>query len=366
MTTAQTTHPADSYAALSVPELRERAWTARRALGSRLVILGHHYQKDEVIEFADVTGDSFKLAKLGAEAEAELILFLGVYFMAESADVLARDGQTVVLPDLSAGCHLAECADIFTVQDAWDQATAALPGRKIIPITYMNSDAVLKAFCGERGGAVCTSGNAKTVFDWAYEQGDAVLFFPDEHLGRNVGCDRGITPEDMVVWNPLLPELGGCDAGRLEKSPLILWKGFCNVHTKFTVEQIERHREENPDLTVIVHPECPREVVLAADESGSTEYIIRRCEELPAGSSVAVGTDWNLVNRLRDTHAPDKNVFPLLEDICPCVTMNRIDLPKLTWCLEALAEGEVPNVISVDDEVTRWAKVALDRMLALA
>jgi quinolinate synthase len=348
-------------------ELRRRAWAARRALGDRLVVLGHHYQKDEVIEFADITGDSFKLAKLGAEAEsAELVLFLGVYFMAESADILARPDQTVVLPDLSAGCHLAECADIYTVRDAWEQITAALPGRRIVPITYMNSDAVLKAFCGENGGAVCTSSNARSIVEWGYREGDMVLFFPDEHLGRNVGCELGVPEDRMVVWNPLLAELGGSDVAALERSPLVLWKGFCNVHTKFTVDQIARHRAADPGLRVIVHPECPRPVVLAADENGSTEYIIRRCEELPEGSSIAIGTDLNLVNRLRDRHAPDKRIVCLLDDICPCVTMNRIDLPKLTWCLESLAAGEIVNEVRVDEEVAQWARVALDRMLALA
>jgi quinolinate synthase len=345
-------------------ELRERAWAARRALGERAIVLGHHYQKDEVIEFADVTGDSFKLAKLGAEAEAELIVFLGVYFMAESADVLARPGQTVVLPDLTAGCHLAECADIYTVRDAWQQITEAMPGKRIIPITYMNSDAVLKAFCGENGGAVCTSGNARTVFEWAFRQGDAVFFFPDEHLGRNVACDMGFADESLPVWNPRLADLGGAPRELLEQAPVILWKGFCNVHTNFTAAQVERIRAEHDDVTVIVHPECPRPTVLAADESGSTEYIIRRCEELPSGSTVAIGTDLNLVHRLADTH-PDKTIFPVLDSICPCVTMNRIDLPKLTGCLEALERGELPNVVAVDEEVTQWARVALDRMLAL-
>jgi len=345
-------------------ELRARAWAAREALGDRLIVLGHHYQKDEVIEFADVTGDSFKLAKLGAEAEAELIVFLGVYFMAESADVLAREGQHVVLPDLSAGCHLAECADIYTVTDAWEQMTAALPGRRIIPITYMNSDAVLKAFCGERGGAVCTSGNAAEVFEWAMREGDGIFFFPDEHLGRNVGCDMGFAAESMPVWDPRKAALGGSTAQQLIDAPVILWKGFCNVHTNFTAAQIAEHRRNHPDVRVIVHPECPRPTVLAADEAGSTEYIIRRCEELPSGSTIAIGTDLNLVYRLRDAH-PDKTIFPVLDSICPCITMNRIDLPKLTGTLEALVAGEVPNVVTVDEEVSRWARIALDRMLAL-
>lgn len=348
------------------PELLERAWAARKALGDRLVILGHHYQKHEVMDFADITGDSFLLSQRGAAAtRADLILFLGVYFMAESADILAQPHQTVVLPDLGAGCHLAECADIFTVRDAWAQMTAALPGKRVIPLTYMNSGADLKAFVGEHGGAVCTSGNAEKAFRWALSEGDAVFFFPDEHLGRNTGVRIGMSEDHGVVWNPRVAELGGADPAALADTRLILWKGFCNVHTAFTVRQVEEARAADPDVRVIVHPECPRPVVAAADEDGSTEYIIRRCEELPAGSSIVIGTDWNLVDRLRLRHA-DKTIRCLNEHICPCVTMNRITLPKLTWCLESLAAGDIVNVVTVDDEMKRWARVALDRMLALA
>jgi quinolinate synthase len=347
-------------------ELWERAWEARRQLGSRAVILGHHYQRDDVIAFADVTGDSFLLARRGAAAtEAELIVFLGVYFMAEAADVLRAPHQTVVLPDLGAGCHLAECADIFTVRDAWAQMTAALPGKRVVPLTYMNSGADLKAFVGEHGGAVCTSGNAERAFRWARSEGDAVFFFPDEHLGRNTACRLGMRPDEPLVWNPRKAELGGLSDEALGQAEVILWKGFCNVHTAFTVRQIEQARAEDPDVRVIVHPECPRPVVEAADEDGSTEYIIRRCAELPAGSSAVVGTDWNLVNRLRLRH-PEVRISCLKEDICPCVTMNRIDLPKLTWCLESLAAGELVNPIRVDEDMRRWGRVALDRMLALA
>ncbi|MGD9696882.1 MAG: quinolinate synthase NadA [Thermoleophilia bacterium] len=347
-------------------ELRERAWAARRALGSRAVILGHHYQKDEVMEFADITGDSFLLARRGAAAvEAELVVFLGVYFMAEAADVLRAPHQTVVLPDLGAGCHLAECADIFTVRDAWDQMTAALPGRRVIPLTYMNSGADLKAFVGAHGGAVCTSGNAEKAFRWAMSEGDAVFFFPDEHLGRNTAVRLGMAPDEPVVWNPRFADLGGIRAEALADARVILWKGFCNVHTTFTVRQIEEARAADPDVRVIVHPECPHPVVEAADEDGSTEYIIRRCEELPAGASAVIGTDWNLVNRLRLRH-PDKGISCLNEHICPCVTMNRIDLAKLTWCLESLVAGDVVNVVSVDPEMARQGRLALDRMLALA
>jgi quinolinate synthase len=346
-------------------QLRERGWEARQALAERVVVLGHHYQKDEVIEFADVTGDSFLLARRGAAADAELILFLGVYFMAESADILAQEHQTVVLPDLGAGCHLAECADIYTVRDAWTQMTDAVPGKTVIPITYMNSDAALKAFVGEHGGLVCTSSNAEQAFRWAFENGDAVFFFPDEHLGRNTGERLGIPPDEPLVWDAMKADLGGVDAVALAGARSILWKGFCNVHTAFNTRQIMRAREDRPDVRVIVHPECPRPVVAAADEDGSTEYIIRRCNELPSGATVAIGTDWNLVNRLRQQHT-DKSIFCLNEHICPCVTMNRIDLPTLVGTLEALANGELPNVVSVDEETATWAKVALDRMLALA
>lgn len=364
--TAEATASLAELAGLDRAELRERAWAARRALGSRAVVLGHHYQRDEVIEFADVTGDSFLLARRGAAAtEAELIVFLGVYFMAEAADILASPGQRVVLPDLTAGCHLAECADIFTVRDAWQQMTAALPGRRVVPLTYMNSGADLKAFVGRHGGAVCTSGNAERAFRWALDQGDAVFFFPDEHLGRNTAVRLGIDADAPLVWDPRRADLGGHSAEALAASRAILWKGHCNVHTMFTVAQIERIRAEHPGAHVIVHPECPRPVVAAADEDGSTEFIIRRLTELPAGTTVAVGTDANLVGRLAARH-PELDVRLLAEFLCPCVTMNRIDLPRLVWCLESLAAGEVVNVVSVDDETAEWARVALDRMLQLA
>ena len=270
----------------------------------------------------------------------------------------------MILPDLGAGCHLAECADIFTVNDAWQQITAQFPDRTIVPLTYMNSGADLKAFVGRHGGAVCTSGNAERAFRWAREQGDMVFFFPDEHLGRNTACRLGMRSDAPVVWDPRKAELGGITADALAASEIVLWKGFCNVHTGFTVRQIDEARAAHPGLTVIVHPECPRPVVEAADEDGSTEYIIRRLDELPAGSAVAIGTDWNLVDRLRIQH-PDKTVFCLNEHLCPCVTMNRITLPKLTWILESLAAGEVPNVVKVDDDMARDARLALDRMLAL-
>lgn len=346
-------------------ELVARARVARDTLGERAVVLGHHYQKDEVMRFADITGDSYLLARRGAEASAaEYLVFCGVYFMAEAADILAQPHQRVILPDLGAGCHLAECADIFTVRDAWTQLTTALPGRRVIPLTYMNSGADLKAFVGEHGGAVCTSGNAERAFRWAMSEGDAVFFFPDEHLGRNTAVRVGMRADAPVVWNPRIAELGGIHGGALAEAGVILWKGFCNVHTRFTVPQIAAARAADPSLRVIVHPECPRPVVEAADEDGSTEHIIRRCAELPAGSSIAIGTDWNLVNRLAQAH-PDKRIFCLEESACPCVTMNRITLAKLTWCLESLVEGDVVNEIVVEERMARWARVALDRMLSL-
>ncbi len=356
----------DALNLIPTAELRERAWTARRALGERAVILGHHYQKDEVMEFADITGDSFLLAQRGAAAtEADLVVFLGVYFMAESANILAAPGQQVVLPDLGAGCYLAECADIFTVRDAWDQLVRALPNKKIIPLTYMNSGADLKAFVGKHGGAVCTSGNAERAFRWARSEGDVILFFPDEHLGRNTGIRIGLDADAGAVWNPRRAELGGIDPGVLADTRLVLWKGFCNVHATFTVAQVAEARRDDPGIVVIVHPECPQPVVEIADEDGSTEYIIGRCEDLPAGTSVVIGTDWNLVNRLAQQH-PDKHIRCLNEHICPCVTMNRITLAKLTWCLESLAAGDVVNTVTVDEDIAHWARVALDRMLALA
>ena len=320
-----------------------------------------------MIAFADVTGDSFLLARRGAAAtEAELIVFLGVYFMAEAADVLRAPHQTVVLPDLGAGCHLAECADIYTVRDAWKQMTAALPGKKVIPLTYMNSGADLKAFVGEHGGAVCTSGNAEKAFRWALVGGRRGVLLPRRAPRPQHGLPPGHGARRAARLEPAEGRARRHRRGDdLADARVILWKGFCNVHTAFTTRQIEEARAADPSVRVIVHPECPRPVVEAADEDGSTEYIIRRCEELPAGASAVIGTDWNLVNRLRLRH-PDKPISCLNENICPCVTMNRIDLPKLTWCLESLAAGEIVNVVSVDDEMRRLGRLALDRMLALA
>lgn len=360
-----TLDPRVTLAGVPAEELHERARVARERLGDRAILLGHHYQRDEVIAFADATGDSYRLARVGAESDAEIIVFLGVYFMAEAARVLAKPHQTVVLPDMAAGCHLAECADIYTVRDAWSQITAALPGKRVVPITYMNSGAELKALVGENGGLVCTSSNAEKAFRWAQERGDLIFFFPDEHLGRNVGYGLGIPQDEPPVWDPMRAELGGIDPDRLADARLVLWKGFCNVHTRFTVAQIEAARAADPDVHVIVHPECPWPVVQAADEAGSTDYIIRRCEALPDGASAVIGTDLNLVNRLRDRHAPEKSIRCLNETICACVTMNRTDLPTLVWALESLADGHMVNEIQVSEDVVRWSAAALDRMLSL-
>jgi quinolinate synthase len=333
----------------------------REQMGDRLVILGHHYQRDEVIQFADFRGDSWLLSKLAAErTDAEFILFCGVHFMAESADILSGPDQAVILPNLEAGCSMADMAKPDDVQSAWDQLTAlGLTG--IVPVTYMNSAATLKAFCGRNGGIVCTSSNASNVFDWAYDRGERILFFPDEHLGRNTGHLKGISQDEMVVWDPFLP-LGGNTPDALRNAKVILWKGFCSVHARFSVEQIEQARRDFPDVNVIVHPECRREVVAAADGNGSTEYIINTIRDAPAGSTWAVGTEINLVNRL-NTEYPDKHVFCLDPVVCPCSTMYRVHPAYVLWTLEHLVAGEVVNQITVDADTRRDAMVALDRML---
>lgn len=333
----------------------------REQLGDRLVILGHHYQRDEVIQFADYRGDSWLLSKLAAErTDAEFILFCGVHFMAESADILSGPDQAVILPNLEAGCSMADMAKPDDVQSAWDQLTAlGLTG--IVPVTYMNSAATLKAFCGRNGGIVCTSSNASNVFDWAYDRGERILFFPDEHLGRNTGHLKGISEDEMVVWDPFQP-LGGNTPEALINAKVILWKGFCSVHARFSVEQIEQARRDFPDVNVIVHPECRHEVVAAADGNGSTEYIINTIRDAPAGSTWAVGTEINLVNRLNNEH-PDKHVFCLDPVVCPCSTMYRVHPAYVLWTLEHLVAGEVVNRITVDDATRHDALIALDRML---
>ena len=353
-----------SYLGLPPEELDRRIREARAALGSRLVVLGHHYQRDEVIRYADHTGDSFKLARHAAAQEGiEYVLFCGVHFMAESADILTPPGVAVILPNMAAGCSMADMADPADVFAAWDEMTAALPGERVIPVTYMNSAASLKAFVGRREGIVCTSSNAPRTFEYAFARGDKVLFFPDQHLGRNTGFDMGIPLDEMVVWDWRKP-LGGNDPEALARARVILWKGHCSTHQRFSVEQIERARAERPGVNVIVHPECSREVVAAADASGSTERIIQALAEAPAGSVWGVGTEINLVNRLAAEH-PDKTVFCLDPVVCPCSTMYRIHPAYLAWTLEELVAGRVVNRVAVDAETREWSLAALERMLAL-
>jgi quinolinate synthase len=349
----------------SDPSLVARARAAKAALGSRVFVLGHHYQRDEVIQFADVTGDSFKLAReAAARPDAEYIVFCGVHFMAESADILTSDDQVVVLPDLAAGCSMADMARLRQVEDAWAALEAAGIAADVVPVTYMNSSADIKAFCGRNGGAVCTSSNAETALEWAYQQGSKVLFLPDQHLGRNTAVLKlGMALEDCVVWDPHRPG-GGLTEEQLRDARMILWRGHCSVHGRFSEATIPELRAEIPGIQVVVHPECKHEVVVAADLVGSTEFIIQTIEAAPAGSAWAIGTELNLVKRLAAEH-PDKRIVFLDKTVCYCSTMNRIDLPHLVWALESLVDGVVVNQITVDAETEKWAKVALDRMLAL-
>jgi quinolinate synthase len=349
----------------SDPDLVERASKARAALGDRAFVLGHHYQRDEVIQFADVTGDSFKLAReAAARPEAEYIVFCGVHFMAESADILTADNQQVVLPDLAAGCSMADMARLVQVEDAWARLADAGVADVTIPITYMNSSADIKAFCGRHGGAVCTSSNAKRSLEWAFERGEKVLFLPDQHLGRNTAVlEFGLSLDDCVVIDPHKPGFGVTDE-QLRDATMLLWRGHCSVHGRFSAESVADVRERIPGVNVIVHPECKHEVVTQADYVGSTEYIIKTIAAAPAGSAWAVGTELNLVKRLGQQH-PDKTVVFLDKTVCFCSTMNRIDLPHLVWALENLVEGRVVNRIEVDADTAHWARVALDRMLAL-
>ncbi|HEX6329237.1 MAG TPA: quinolinate synthase NadA [Jiangellaceae bacterium] len=349
----------------SDPDLVERARRARAALGDRAFVLGHHYQRDEVIQFADVTGDSFKLARdAAARPKAEYIVFCGVHFMAESADILTADNQQVVLPDLAAGCSMADMARLVQVEDAWARLADAGVANVTVPITYMNSSADIKAFCGRHGGAVCTSSNAQRSLEWAFEQGEKVLFLPDQHLGRNTAVlELGLSLDDCVVIDPHKPGFGVTDE-QLRAAKMLLWRGHCSVHGRFSAESVAEVRERIPGVNVLVHPECKHEVVTQADYIGSTEYIIKTIAAAPAGSAWAVGTELNLVKRLGQQH-PDKTVVFLDKTVCFCSTMNRIDLPHLVWALENLVEGRVVNRIQVDPETAHWARVALDRMLAL-
>jgi len=351
------------YFKMPAEERDARIWALRDQLGDRLVVLGHHYQRDEVIQFSDFRGDSFKLSQQATtRSDADYILFCGVHFMAESADILSGRDQKVILPNLEAGCSMADMAKSEDVEACW--ATLADLGiESIIPITYMNSAASLKAFCGRNGGIVCTSSNAPRVYDWAFKRGEKILFFPDEHLGRNTGVAKGIGLDEMVVWDPFQP-LGGNTPDALRAAKVILWKGFCSVHARFSIEQIEQARQEFPGVNVIVHPECRHEVVQAADMNGSTEFIINAVRNAPAGTVWAIGTEINLVNRL-NAEMPDKHVFCLDPVICPCSTMYRVHPAYILWTLEHLAEGKVVNQITVDEATRRDALVALDRMLAV-
>jgi quinolinate synthase len=352
----------------SDPDLVARAAAAKEKLGDRVFILGHHYQRDEVIQFADVTGDSFKLAReAAARPDADYIVFCGVHFMAESADILTSSRQQVVLPDLAAGCSMADMATYQQVVEAWDVLTDAGIADLTIPVTYMNSSAAIKGFTGAHGGTVCTSSNAERALRWAFDQhpdSGKVLFLPDQHLGRNTAVlELGIALNECVVFDPHKPG-GGLSGQQLRDAKVILWRGHCSVHGRFTAENVAAVRERIPGVKVLVHPECRHEVVLAADLVGSTEYIITTIEAAPAGSAWAVGTELNLVRRLADAH-PDKRIAFLEKTVCYCSTMNRIDLPHLVHSLEALAGGAVVNRIEVDARVAANARLALDRMLAL-
>jgi quinolinate synthase len=370
----------EEYLGLSDEEMDRRIAAARAKLGSRVIILGHHYQRDEIIKFADYTGDSFKLAgEISKHPGAEFIIFCGVHFMAESADVLSAPHQQVILPDLAAGCSMSDMAEPEQLEACWSElqqmgvieagAPATTPGsgearQSVVPVTYVNSAASIKAFCGERGGVVCTSSNAAATLRWAWARGERVLFLPDQHLGRNTAYKMGVPLDDMVVWDP--NEIwGGLDADAAKRARIILWKGHCSVHERFTVRQIETIRKEHPGVRVIVHPEVPWEVVQAADDSGSTEYIIKQVKASPPGSVWAVGTEIHLVNRLAEQVAPDRTVLSLDLFGCLCSTMFRVSPNHLLWVLEGLLRGEVHNRIVVPDDQKYWTKVALDRMLSL-
>jgi quinolinate synthase len=353
----------DSYLLVPDNALDDRITAAKARLAQDVVILGHHYQRDEVVKFADFRGDSLKLSFQASQAEGRYIVFCGVHFMAESADILRREHQTVILPDLNAGCSMADMADIGQVEACWSELSSLLDSRKIIPVTYMNSTAAIKAFTGEHGGSVCTSTNADAVMKWAFESGEKVLFLPDEHLGRNTGYRMGIPLDQMIVWDPY-QEFGGNTPEAIRSARIILWKGYCSVHQRFTPQQVERVRREHPGIRVIAHPECRFEVAQAADQIGSTEGIIKAIQASPAGTEWAVGTEIHLVNRLSKELKTHK-VISLDPSVCVCTTMFRITPQHLLWALENLGEGNVVNRISVDERTRHHARVALDRMLAL-
>jgi len=353
----------DSYLLVPDNTLDERIAAAKAQLGKDVVILGHHYQRDEVVKFADFRGDSLKLSQQAAEADAKFIVFCGVHFMAESADILRRGNQVVVLPDLSAGCSMADMADIGQVEACWNELSSVTDTKKIIPVTYMNSTAAIKSFTGEHGGSACTSSNAAAVMKWAFERGEKVLFLPDEHLGRNTGYRMGIPLDEMIVWDPY-EELGGNTAEAVARARVILWRGYCSVHQRFTAEQVARVRREHPGIRVIVHPECRFEVAEAADEIGSTEGIIRAIKAAAPGTHWAVGTEIHMVNRL-SRELTDRKVMSLDPSVCVCTTMFRITPVHLLWALENLGAGKIVNQISVDERTRHFARVALDRMLSL-
>ena len=351
--------------AASDPDLVARAKAARAALGDRAIVLGHHYQRDEVIAFADITGDSFKLAQAAqAQSTAEYVIFCGVHFMAESADILTSDRQKVILPDLAAGCSMADMATASQVDQCWNTLSELGIANTTIPVTYMNSSAAIKSFTGEHGGTVCTSSNAESAMRWAFSQGEKVLFLPDQHLGRNTAVKSlGLSLEDCVLWNPWKP-MGGLTENEIKNAKVILWRGHCSVHGRFSKESIDDVRSRISDVKILVHPECTHEVVTNADVVGSTEFIIKTIEAAPAGSAWAIGTEFNLVSRLAKAH-PDKTIVFLDKTLCYCSTMNRIDLPHLVWAMESLVAGHVVNQISVDDTVKKFSQLALERMLAL-
>lgn len=353
------------YLKLSPEEIAEGIKFARREIGSKAVLLGHHYQRDDVIQYADFTGDSYKLSKMAAAAkDAKWIIFCGVHFMAETADMLTSSDQNVLLPNMAAGCSMADMATIRDVQDCWDDIESALGStERVIPITYMNSAAAIKAHCGKNGGLVCTSSNAPQAFEWALERGDKILFLPDQHLGRNTAIAKGISHDDMAVWNPFLP-MGGLSEEEIKRAKVLLWQGHCSVHTRFTVDQIDAARKRNPETTVIVHPETTYEVVAAADLYGSTEYILKVITEAPAGTSWAVGTEISLVRRMADEN-PDKEIFCLDPVVCPCATMYRIHPAYVLWVLEGIMAGLAINRIEVEPGTRRNAMVALQRMLEI-
>ncbi len=368
-------HQLASYKTLEVDELQSRIDAVRQQLGDSLLTLGHHYQQDEVIAHSDLRGDSYKLSQMAADSEScETIVFCGVHFMAETADILAnrpdklaeRDGRrvNVILPDLAAGCSMADMAAISQVEAAWDDMSEVIDTEKVIPVTYINSAASLKAFCGKHGGIVCTSSNARAVIQWAFERGERVFFFPDQHLGRNTSLGMGIDESHMPVWDPYALDLGGNTEIAIQQSRVILWKGHCSVHQMFRAEHVHSFRKQHPEIKILVHPECPREVNDLADVSGSTGKIIETVERASAGTKWAIGTELHLVNRLKAEH-PEQEIHFLSPVVCMCATMYRIDLPHLCWSLENLRDGAIVNKIEVDQQTAHWSLIALERMLAI-